>query len=577
MFEEFLKAVYKKKNERFTWRHEHASCMMLRQLYEENIHQIKDFITEDDLNFVMQLITNDKKRYPIRHERPQFLYDIVANARNGVDVDKFDYLARDSFHVNIGPGSYSHERLIKNSRAIDGKICFYEKEVTTVYDMFHARYKLHKLCYQHRVSKAIEYMIRDILLAADDYLHISDSIRDPEKYLYMTDGILKEIEASKAPELKAARDLCHRLRCRDLYRCAHEILIPYKFHDMLTSKPDAVQPSHIAQYADSSILSSEDVLIQSLKLNYAKGEKNPVDSVYFFKKHAPNKAININRERVSLMMPEHMQEIFVRIFVTHPTQERMLEARNALMKWGMVNHLPATNVNASPPPTFTTLSPVSASISMGSIDGCTDDEIDQDMNINSNGTALKDEMNGSSNKNDHVNEGDDTQEIASTFDDVKPSKRVAINLMTVHPVRSLSSPEKSISHQRLQSPTNADAAATSYDDSSNAMRSQSTGIAGWTLDTLPHELRRSASPNILASPITSPEPKIAYKRKHDAIASNTDTLGGTPVQQTYMHQHHRPPAHHNLAIATPPSAALLSSNRNLTFQSPQPKLPTSKC
>ena len=41
--------------------------------------------------------------------RRRFLYDIVANKRNSIDVDKFDYLARDSFFCGVKI-SFDHER-----------------------------------------------------------------------------------------------------------------------------------------------------------------------------------------------------------------------------------------------------------------------------------------------------------------------------------------------------------------------------------------------------------------------------------------------------------------------------------
>jgi HD superfamily phosphohydrolase len=32
-----------------------------------------------------------------------FLFDIVANQRNSIDVDKFDYIARDSHYLGVPP------------------------------------------------------------------------------------------------------------------------------------------------------------------------------------------------------------------------------------------------------------------------------------------------------------------------------------------------------------------------------------------------------------------------------------------------------------------------------------------
>ena len=84
------------------------------------------------------------------------------------------------------------------SRVINNEICFPNKEVYNVYEMFHTRFSLFKRIYTHRVSKAIEYMIVDALLAADHVLNISDSIQDPSAYTRMTDDILTEIEKSSS-------------------------------------------------------------------------------------------------------------------------------------------------------------------------------------------------------------------------------------------------------------------------------------------------------------------------------------------------------------------------------------------
>ena len=69
-----------------------------------------------------------------------FLFDIVANKRNSVDVDKFDYIQRDCFNVGL-KSSYDPTRLIWYSRVIDDQICFNQKEVYNLYEMFHTRFR----------------------------------------------------------------------------------------------------------------------------------------------------------------------------------------------------------------------------------------------------------------------------------------------------------------------------------------------------------------------------------------------------------------------------------------------------
>ena len=46
----------------------------------------------------------------------EFLFEIVANKRNGIDVDKFDYFKRDCHKLNMASG-FDSQRLMKFARA----------------------------------------------------------------------------------------------------------------------------------------------------------------------------------------------------------------------------------------------------------------------------------------------------------------------------------------------------------------------------------------------------------------------------------------------------------------------------
>jgi hypothetical protein len=51
----------------------------------------------------------------------------------------------------------------------------------------------------HFSARAIEYMIVDALMAAEDYLKIAERIHDPRKYVHLTDSIMDRIQESTEP------------------------------------------------------------------------------------------------------------------------------------------------------------------------------------------------------------------------------------------------------------------------------------------------------------------------------------------------------------------------------------------
>lgn len=95
-----------------SWKHEQASEMMLDDLVRENNIPI----TEEDQNFIKALILGEHSRtlvifviqlhpsltnHSVSPQEKAFLFDIVANKRNGLDVDKLSLSGTDivTFHV----------------------------------------------------------------------------------------------------------------------------------------------------------------------------------------------------------------------------------------------------------------------------------------------------------------------------------------------------------------------------------------------------------------------------------------------------------------------------------------------
>lgn len=213
---------------------------------------------------------------------PPFMFQIVANAKTGIDTDRFDYLARDVYNVGLqGSYGFDHRRLTKFAKVIGDDICFHRKELFNVYHLFLTRYQLHRTVYTHRAGMAIDAMITDALIHADETLRIADTIERPEDFLALNDSIITRIEFSKEQQLVASRNIIQRLRRRRLYRFVDEVLLPAN-----RACHPIVCPEDITTCQDASgtgvTLLPDDIHVSEATLNFGMREENPVDRVLFF-------------------------------------------------------------------------------------------------------------------------------------------------------------------------------------------------------------------------------------------------------------------------------------------------------
>jgi HD superfamily phosphohydrolase len=82
-------------------------------------------LEEEDGKLIQALIDGSEGNSLSSDNR--WIYQIVANKKNSIDVDKFDYICRDSYHVGQYKAHVDYDRIFNSSRLINGNLCFHIK------------------------------------------------------------------------------------------------------------------------------------------------------------------------------------------------------------------------------------------------------------------------------------------------------------------------------------------------------------------------------------------------------------------------------------------------------------------
>ncbi|XP_039460167.1 deoxynucleoside triphosphate triphosphohydrolase SAMHD1-like isoform X1 [Oreochromis aureus] len=357
------------------WTHEKASIEMFNYLLDKNdlkkvmkTYGLKvDGKDNNDLEFIEEMIEKPQDKKPLndaaqdnepqnndaskkwpykgREEKKSFLYEIVSNKESGIDVDKFDYFARDCHHLGIR-NNFDHQRFIMFARVCDvnGRkhICSRDKEVANLYDMFHTRNSLHRRAYQHRVTKSVEIMIKDALLKADHHiltkgsggttLCLSKAKTDMEAYTKLTDQVIERIlhpcscsnEFTPSP-LEEARMILQRIMSRDLYQFVGETKLKKEDQEEIKKMKDRLENELV------KVISKDNFEITVVTLDYGMKNKDPINTTYFYTKANPTEAFKIPREQVSKLLPVCFAEKILRVYCKNSASLR--DAKFCFQRW----------------------------------------------------------------------------------------------------------------------------------------------------------------------------------------------------------------------------------------------------
>ena len=126
--------------------HEQISLWLIERMNEE---------FNGELDMAIQIFSGTYHR--------KFLNQLVASQ---LDIDRLDYLRRDSFFTGVQEGTIGAERIIKMLNLVDDELVVEEKGIYSVENFLNARRLMYWQVYLHKTAVAAEVMLVETVLRA---------------------------------------------------------------------------------------------------------------------------------------------------------------------------------------------------------------------------------------------------------------------------------------------------------------------------------------------------------------------------------------------------------------------------
>ena len=228
----------------------------------------------------------------------KFLHQLVSSQ---LDMDRLDYLQRDSFYTGVSEGVIGSQRIIKMLNVVDDELVVEEKGIYSIEKFLVARRLMYWQVYLHKTVVSAEFLLMKILERAKQIhcnydleaspvlkhfikndlkaIDFETSYENLYKFMQLDDiDVLSAIKLWCDSEDKVLSDLCKRLVNRRLLkiRIRPEIIA----EDTLSAKRLEVQemlnlsPEESEYYVFSGVLANEiyDPIGDEIKILYKNGE-----------------------------------------------------------------------------------------------------------------------------------------------------------------------------------------------------------------------------------------------------------------------------------------------------------------
>ena len=219
---------------------------------------------------------------PPLHLQDIWLYQIVNNKINHIDVDKVDYILRDSYHIGIFHDDFS--RILTMIKVLPYNnslvLAWHEKIQHDIYLLFSCRYRLHKQIYNHHAVKAFEYLLIPILKKIKntgiEFINFTDSV------------IMNNLQ--NIPELE------------DVFQRKLPIMIK-----------EQITVNKLRSEVELEKINNDKFILDYVTISLAGNCSDPLSNVYYYNNDS-DIIFTLNSSENSLIIPTSQSETIIRLY-----------------------------------------------------------------------------------------------------------------------------------------------------------------------------------------------------------------------------------------------------------------------
>lgn len=188
-------------------------------------------------------------------EKKRYLGQIISSA---IDVDKMDFIPRDSYHTGAGYGNVDVFRLIYTMDVLDDNLAVDMTAISALETFILARVESFRSIYFHKVARAAQIMISMAMERAKEEFPVIINFNSPDDFLDLDDyRVWAMLKSSKESE-----HIIRKLERRDLLKVAYSKTFHVK-DEFLQSifMNETIRRNLEREIAELADVNTEDVII----------------------------------------------------------------------------------------------------------------------------------------------------------------------------------------------------------------------------------------------------------------------------------------------------------------------------